>query len=84
MSEAPDVSVVYDWVDTTPMFSVDLTKQSLEDGSTQIVATCPNAPDLNPCYGEEVQDAIEAINRRIWTYVSSGRNVALANAEPDR
>lgn len=80
MSEAPDVSVVYDWVDTTPMCSVEIEK--LEDGTYK--AFSPNEPQLNPCFGEEMQDAIEAINRRLWTYISSGRKIDLANAEPDK
>jgi hypothetical protein len=79
MSEAPDINVVYDWVDTTPMFSVEFQKETLEDGSERFIATCPNVPDLKPCYGEELVDANEEIHRRLWTYISSGRNVDAAN-----
>lgn len=78
---ANDVNVVYDWVDTTPMMSVDITKETLEDGTERYKASTPNVPELLPCYGEDMQDAIESINRRLWTYISSGRNVEQANAE---
>jgi hypothetical protein len=80
MSEIPDVNVVYDWVDTTPMCSVELEK--LEDGTYK--AFTPNEPQLNPCFGEDQADAIEAINNRLWVYISSGRKVDAANAERDR
>lgn len=78
---ANDVNVVYDWVDTTPMMSVDIEKETLEDGTERYKAFTPNVPELHPCYGEDMQDAIESINRRLWTYISSGRNVEQANAE---
>lgn len=70
------------WEGITPEATINLTKETDEAGNlVRYRASTPNVLELEPRYGETKPDAIQAMQRVLWKYHSTGGDIAEANKE---
>lgn len=70
------------WEGITPEATITITKEVNDEGElVRYRASTPNVAELEPRYGETRPEAIQAMQRVLWKYHSSGNDIAEANKE---
>jgi hypothetical protein len=72
-----------DWVDTAIEDTITLRKEVAQNEQGEdferYVAYSPNHPEINPRYGADRVDAIQALQKALWEYRASGYDLDKAN-----